>query len=153
MQKEKQPTFVIRKLTIGAASVLVGLSFFGLNNRVVKADTINSSNAQASAVNNQNAPAQNDQNQSTDVVQTTKTNHTQINYQDQNGDPVAPSKDINTEYPGYYKTAQGQVTYHDDTTNQDIANSQVSGYVGQKPDITKSYTDKGYDVVSNNQAV
>ena len=151
MQKEKQPTFVIRKLTIGAASVLVGLSFFGLNNKVVKADTISSSNAQASAVNNQNVPAQSNQNQSTDVVQTTKTNHTQIDYQDQNGDPVAPSKDINTEYQGYYKTAQGQVTYHDDTTNQDIASSQVSGYVGQKPDITKSYTDKGYDVVSNNQ--
>ena len=151
MQKEKQPTFVIRKLTIGAASVLVGLSFFNLNNRVVKADTINNSNAQASAVNNQNAPAQSNQSQSTNVVQTTKTNHTQINYQDQNGKTVAPSKDINTEYQGYYKTAQGQVTYHDDTTNQDIANSQVSGYVGQKPDITKSYTDKGYDVVSNNQ--
>lgn len=152
MQKEKQPTFVIRKLTIGATSVLVGLSFFGLNNKVVKADTINDGNAQASAVNNQNAPAQSNQNQSTDVMQTTKTNHTQIDYQDQNGKTVAPSKDINTEYQGYYKTAQGQVTYHDDTTNQDIASSQVSGYVGQKPDITKSYTDKGYDVVSNNQS-
>ena len=151
MQKEKQPTFVIRKLTIGAASVLVGLSFFGLNNKVVKADTINNRNVQASAVNNQNAPAQNNQNQSTDIVQTNKTNHTHIDYQDQNGKNVAPSKDINTEYQGYYKTTQGQVTYHDDTTNQDIASSQVSGYVGQKPDITKSYTDKGYDVVSNNQ--
>lgn len=152
MQKEKQPTFVIRKLTIGAASVLVGLSFFGANNKIVKADTINNSNDQTSAVTNQNTqtPSQNNQD-SSDVVQTTKTNHTQINYQDQNGNAIAPSKNINTEYQGYYKKTQGQVIYHDDTTNQDIAKSQVTGYVGQKPDLTKFYTNKGYDVVSSNQ--
>lgn len=149
MQKEKQPTFVIRKLTIGAASVLVGLSFFGTKNQIVHADTVSADqNTQANAVQTQNSQTQNQN----DVVQTTKTNHTQINYQDQNGQSLAPSKNIDTQYQGYYKKAQGQVTYHDDTTNQDIGNSQVSGYVGQKPDLTKSYTDKGYDVVSNNQS-
>lgn len=148
MQKEKQPTFVIRKLTIGAASVLVGLSFFGAKNQIVHADTVSADqNAQSSTVQTQNSQAADQK----DVVQTTKTNHTQINYQDQNGQSIAPSKSIDTEYQGYYKKAQGQVTYHDDTTNQDIGNSQVSGYVGQKPDLAKSYIDKGYDVVSNNQ--
>ena len=148
MQKEKQPTFVIRKLTIGAASVLVGLSFFGAKNQIVHADTVSADqNTQANAVQTQNSQTQNQN----DVVRSVKTNHTQINYQDQNDQSIAPSKNIDTEYQGYYKKAQGQVTYHDDTTSQDIGNSQVSGYVGQKPDLTKSYTDKGYDVVSNNQ--
>ena len=152
MQKEKQPTFVIRKLTIGAASVLVGLSFFGTKNQIVHADTVSTDpNTQSSAVQTQNS--QNSQTQSqNDVVRSVKTNHTQINYQDQNGQSIAPSKNIDTTYQGYYKKAQGQVTYHDDTTNHDIGNSQVSGYVGQKPDLTKSYTDQGYDVVSNNQS-
>ena len=152
MQKEKQPTFVIRKLTIGAASVLVGLSFFGTKNQTVHADTVSADqNAQASAVQTENSQNSQTKNQN-DVVRSVKTNHTQINYQDQNGQSIAPSKNIDTTYQGYYKKAQGQVTYHDDTTNQDIGNSQVSGYVGQKPDLTKSYTDKGYDVVSNNQS-
>ena len=90
MQKEKQPTFVIRKLTIGAASVLVGLSFFGTKNQIVHADTVNADpNTQSSAMQTQNS--QNSQTQSqNDVVRSVKTNHTQINYQDQNGQSIAP---------------------------------------------------------------
>ncbi|MBC6369705.1 DUF1542 domain-containing protein [Lactobacillus kullabergensis] len=36
----KQDHFSIRKLTIGAASVLLGFTFFGLNSQTVKADTV-----------------------------------------------------------------------------------------------------------------
>lgn len=36
---EQRPHFAIRKLSIGAASVLIGLSFLGLNHQTVKADT------------------------------------------------------------------------------------------------------------------
>lgn len=153
--KEKQPTFVIRKLTIGTASVLVGLSFFGLNAKTVHAAELNNTQKQTQTAQTQtqasNAPEQNSTQNSNDVVQTNKDNQTQINYQDNSGNTVAPSKNYDVDYQGYYKKASANVTYHDDTTNQDIANRQVSGYVGEKPNITDQYTQKGYDVVSNNQ--
>lgn len=40
--ESKKDRFSIRKLTIGAASVLVGLSFVGLSSQTAKADTVNS---------------------------------------------------------------------------------------------------------------
>lgn len=155
--KEKQPTFVIRKLTIGTASVLVGLSFFGLNTKTVRAAELNNAQKQTQTAQTQdqtsNASDQNStQSQSSsDVVQTNKDNQTQINYQDNSGRTVAPSKNYDVDYQGYYKKASANITYHDDTTDQDIANRQVSGYVGEKPNITDQYTQQGYDVVSNNQ--
>ena len=153
--KEKQPTFVIRKLTIGTASVLVGLSFFGLNAKTVHASELNNAQKQTQTAQTQdqasNAPDQNSTQSSNDVVQTNKDNQTRINYQDNSGNTVAPSKNYDVDYQGYYKKASANVTYHDDTTNQDIANRQVSGDVGEKPNITDQYTQKGYDVVSNNQ--
>lgn len=153
--KEKQPTFVIRKLTIGTASVLVGLSFFGLNAKTAHASELNNAQKQTQTAQMQtqasNTPDQNSTQSSNDVVQTNKDNQTQINYQDNSGNTVAPSKNYDVDYQGYYKKASANVTYHDDTTNQDIANRQVSGYVGEKPNITDQYTQKGYDVVSNNQ--
>ena len=41
--QDKQDHFSIRKLSIGAASVLLGFTFFGLNSQSVKADTIDPS--------------------------------------------------------------------------------------------------------------
>ena len=38
--QDKQDHFSIRKLSIGAASVLLGFTFFGLNSKTVKADTV-----------------------------------------------------------------------------------------------------------------
>lgn len=153
--KEKQPTFVIRKLTIGTASVLVGLSFFGLNARAAHAAELNNAQKQTQTAQTQdqtsNASDQNSAQSSSDVVQTNKDSQTQINYQDNSGSTIAPSKNYDVDYQSYYKKANANVTYHDDTTNQDIANRQVSGYVGEKPNITDQYTQKGYDVVSNNQ--
>ena len=37
---EKQNKYSIRKLTVGAASVLIGASFFAVNGKTVKADTV-----------------------------------------------------------------------------------------------------------------
>ena len=37
--QQKQDRFSIRKLTIGAASVLLGFTFLGLGSQTVKADT------------------------------------------------------------------------------------------------------------------
>ena len=41
---EKQNKYSIRKLTVGAASVLIGASFFAVNGKTVKADTVNDTN-------------------------------------------------------------------------------------------------------------
>ena len=41
---EKQNKYSIRKLTVGAASVLIGASFFAVNGKIVKADTVNDAN-------------------------------------------------------------------------------------------------------------
>ncbi|MGL5900167.1 MAG: YSIRK-type signal peptide-containing protein, partial [Lactobacillaceae bacterium] len=38
--QSKQDHFSIRKLSIGAASVLLGFTFFGLNSQTAKADTV-----------------------------------------------------------------------------------------------------------------
>lgn len=37
--RPQKPRFSIRKFTVGAASVLIGLTFMGVNGRTVKADT------------------------------------------------------------------------------------------------------------------
>lgn len=41
---EKQNKYSIRKLTVGAASVLIGASFFAVNGKTVEADTVNDTN-------------------------------------------------------------------------------------------------------------
>ena len=41
---EKQNKYSIRKLTVGAASVLIGASFFAVNGKTVEADTVNNTN-------------------------------------------------------------------------------------------------------------
>lgn len=41
---EKQNKYSIRKLTIGAASVLIGASFFAVSGKTVEADTLNNTN-------------------------------------------------------------------------------------------------------------
>lgn len=41
---EKQNKYSIRKLTVGAASVLIGASFFAVNGKTVKADAVNDTN-------------------------------------------------------------------------------------------------------------
>lgn len=47
MEKEKLQHYSIRKLSVGAASVLIGLSFVGLGHATqVKADTVSSSQQQ-----------------------------------------------------------------------------------------------------------
>lgn len=38
---EKQNRYSIRKLTVGAASVLIGVSLFGIQSQVAHADTVN----------------------------------------------------------------------------------------------------------------
>ena len=69
--------------------------------------------------------------------------------------PDQPGKDTPVIYTPDEAAVQGQVTYHDDTTNTDLKTDKFSGEVGAKIDYTtadkiKAYEDQGYELVSNN---
>ncbi len=61
----KQDHFSIRKLTIGAASVLLGFTFFGLSNQTVKADTVDPANEEVSSQKSENETTKTEQTEDT----------------------------------------------------------------------------------------
>lgn len=58
LESDNKQRFSLRKLSIGLASVLIGISFFGAN-QTVKADTVDSTEQSAQAVQNADKPIQN----------------------------------------------------------------------------------------------
>lgn len=58
LESDNKQRFSLRKLSIGLASVLIGISFFGAN-QTVKADTVDSAEQSAQVVQNTDKPAQN----------------------------------------------------------------------------------------------
>lgn len=52
---EKQNRYSIRKLTVGAASVLIGVSLFGIQSQVAHADTVNDTQAVANQTGSDNS--------------------------------------------------------------------------------------------------
>lgn len=78
--------YSIRKLSIGAASVLIGLVFVGgLNNKIIKADTVKPAQAQA--------PSQNQSDKQTVNVT--------VKHQDENGQTIAKDTHHTVEIIGY----------------------------------------------------
>ena len=67
----KQDHFSIRKLTIGAASVLLGFTFFGLSNQTVKADTVDPANEEVNSQKNENETTKTEQTKGTAKTVTT----------------------------------------------------------------------------------
>lgn len=67
----KQDHFSIRKLTIGAASVLLGFTFFGLNSHTAKADTIDPAKEEISSETNK---SQTESDQTADKADSASTN-------------------------------------------------------------------------------
>ena len=67
----KQDHFSIRKLTIGAASVLLGFTFFGLNSQTAKADTIDPAKEEISSETNK---SQTESDQTADKADTANAN-------------------------------------------------------------------------------
>ncbi|AIS09084.1 N-acetylmuramidase [Lactobacillus sp. wkB8] len=63
----KQDHFSIRKLTIGAASVLLGFTFFGLNSQTAKADTVDPAKEE---INTKTNESQSELDQTADKAQT-----------------------------------------------------------------------------------
>ena len=78
--QSKQDHFSIRKLTIGAASVLLGFTFLGLNNQTVKADTVDPAKEEVNSQSNDNQTAKTKQTQ--DTVSTVKQSSQQKQEQD-----------------------------------------------------------------------
>ncbi|AIS09086.1 N-acetylmuramidase [Lactobacillus sp. wkB8] len=68
----KQDHFSIRKLTIGAASVLLGFTFFGLSNQTVKADTVDPANEEVNSQKNENETTKTEQTKGTAKTANTK---------------------------------------------------------------------------------
>lgn len=58
LESDNKQRFSLRKLSIGLASVLIGISFFGAN-QTVKADTVDSAEQSAQVVQNADKPVQN----------------------------------------------------------------------------------------------
>ena len=67
----KQDHFSIRKLTIGAASVLLGFTFFGLNSQTAKADTVDPAKEE---INTKTNESQTELDQTADKAQTQSEN-------------------------------------------------------------------------------
>lgn len=87
LERDNRQKFSLRKLSIGLASVLIGISFFGAN-QTVKADTVDSAEQSAQVVQNTDKPAQNNadaqtqQNTSKELAKQTDV-HTQQNASDE----------------------------------------------------------------------
>ena len=75
----KQDHFSIRKLTIGAASVLLGFTFFGLSNQTVKADTVDPANEEVNSQKNENETTKTEQTGDTAKTATTEEQSSQDN--------------------------------------------------------------------------
>ena len=75
----KQDHFSIRKLTIGAASVLLGFTFFGLNNQTVKANTVDPANEEVNSQKNENETTKTEQTKGTSKTVTTEKQSSQDN--------------------------------------------------------------------------
>ncbi len=75
----KQDHFSIRKLTIGAASVLLGFTFFGLSNQTVKADTVDPANEEVNSQKNENETTKTEQTKGTSKTVTTEKQSSQDN--------------------------------------------------------------------------
>ena len=58
LESDNKQRFSFRKLSIGLASVLIGISFFGAN-QTVKADTVDSAEQSAQVAQNADKPVQN----------------------------------------------------------------------------------------------
>ena len=122
MEKEKLQHYSIRKLSVGAASVLIGLSFVGMHDSsLVKADTVNDTQAQQT----KQVQQQKNEEQSHVPVVVAKTQNDQQVVQDQNKDSQAQNG--NKQSAVVNKVAQSTSTTQttDKTTNVET-NEQLS---------------------------
>ena len=158
---ETKQIYSIRKLTIGAASVLIGLGMFTTHSQVVHASAVNnqsestqtqSNSMQQLSDNTQSANTTPDQASVKEMQDIDVDRYLNINYQDQNGKTIKPSTETHFEYQGYYKQTSGTITYQDETTHQTLKRESTQGYVGASPNVDSSYANKGYDV-DNSQNV
>lgn len=72
MQTEKIQRYSIRKLSVGASSVLVGLAFMGLNGTKAQAAEVNNNQAQAETVNSEMPDTNNNETVNDNTVKTVK---------------------------------------------------------------------------------
>ena len=127
--QSKQDHFSIRKLTIGAASVLLGFTFLGLNNQTVKADTVAPAKEEVNSQSNENQTAKTKQTQ--DTASTVKQSSQQKQEQD-------------------LSTFSGLSSFLKDSSNTSVTSSTDSTTVANSDSKAEDKTDN--KTSSNSQA-
>ena len=139
----KQDHFSIRKLTIGAASVLLGFTFFGLNNQTVKADTVDPANEEVNSQKNENETTKTEQTKGIAKTVTTEEQSSQDNtkhdlstfsglssfLRDSGGDSKA-SHSLSTGQGKSEKTTSDPTNSSEQLTSQDQQADEVSSAKG-----------------------
>ena len=97
---EKQNRYSIRKLTVGAASVLIGVSLFGIQSQVAHADTVNDTQTVANQTGSDNS-------QQNKVIKQTDTKSS--NLQDSQSGNVVPSETQSLTASPASETETGQM--------------------------------------------
>ncbi|WP_338206521.1 SLAP domain-containing protein [Lactobacillus juensis] len=117
--QDKQDHFSIRKLSIGAASVLLGFTFFGLNSQSVKADTVEPAQQVSEESNRDNS---NTETKETSTKDTTKV------------DATASKKKTGTDL----STFSGLSSFLKDSKTSEVKDTTAK----DKADTTKDKADK-----------
>lgn len=174
---QKINKYSIRKLSVGAASVLIGAAFMMQSNSV-RADDLQAASNSASepqtgqVENTNNVESSTGQselnNENAEVVKrvesTLKDNEEVdgsqiqnkqqiIHYQDdETKEKIAQDNKQDVTFVPVYKKSKVHVTYYDKTTDSILAQDTILGYVGSDVNYSskeQKYLDQGYKLVSN----
>ena len=156
--KEISPRYSIRKFTVGAASVLIGMSIFGLNSQTARADSINENdtNKQNPAIEQKSdkaltaTPASDIKN----VVVTAKNvdAQNQVSAETSNGNTSSKQNTINTNKENSQRAElQIENTRKVVAANKEESTQDTTAIQNQaKPVAKENYSVIQHDVIANN---
>ncbi|MCO6534872.1 SLAP domain-containing protein [Lactobacillus sp.] len=122
--QSKQDHFSIRKLSIGAASVLLGFTFFGLNSQTAKADTVDPKQEVSENVNTKSV-----QSSSTSSGKKTETQDTQSDATKENDSKLSTFTGLTSFFKGTDKVT---VKNDNSNNNQSLSKSSEKQSVAEK---------------------
>lgn len=117
---ESKQHFSLRKLSVGLASVMIGLSFFSAENKIVKADTISDDNSANIETVNQKAPTKTKTHAGLGTQDNSNTQaNSQVDKTRVNSDQTPVLAETKTSVPNS-ATANPNITLTDTTSNENI---------------------------------
>ncbi|MGL6207840.1 MAG: pectate lyase-like adhesive domain-containing protein, partial [Lactobacillus panisapium] len=132
--QSKQDHFSIRKLSIGAASVLLGFTFFGLNSQTAKADTVDSKQEVSENVNTKSV-----QSSSISSGKKTETQDTQSDATKENDSKLSTFTGLTSFFKGTDKVT---VKNDNSNNNQSLSNSSEKQSLAEKDNQIANSTKK-----------